>query len=304
MTVHIVPTCYLFESYNFSPQICVTMLYFAGSIATAAVAQRMTGRRLASVIPRAKVSEDVLYFGVNPRKPDEFRGKDAMNPPISRQDAFNWLRDETRKLPDVLDYLHKENSYCSAKMEHLKSLETTLYEEMVSHMKETDEEVPYMHGNYLYYSRTEKGKSYRIHCRKSCVVVADGGSPAVETIILDENKIASGHDYSDVGRIAISPSHNLLAYTVDNSGYETYSLRIIGNIETGEELSDVIDDVDGDIIWGNDDSSLFYSKMDDEHRPFKLFLHVLGTPQEEDICVYTEDDTMFWLHATKTADEK
>ena len=95
-------------------------------------------------------------------------------------------------------------------------------------MKETDEEVPYPHSSYVYYTRTEEGKSYKIHCRKDA-----GEADAVEQTILDENKLAEGHGYCDVGMVAMSPSHNRLAYTMDTDGYETYRCAQSSLIPTG-----------------------------------------------------------------------
>jgi oligopeptidase B len=86
---------------------------------------------------------------------------------------------------------------------------------MKGHMKETDEEVPYPHGPYMYYTRTEEGKSYTIHCRRE-------GSEGPEQVLLDVNALAEGHGYCDVGTVSMSPSHNRVAYTMDTDGGETY----------------------------------------------------------------------------------
>ena len=146
---------------------------------------------------------------------------------------------------------------------------------MLSRLKETDDDHPYPHGDYLYYTRTVKGLSYKIHCRKPTT-----GPGAREQVVLDENALAVGHEYSAVSCHEPSPDHTLLAYAVDHNGYETYSLQI-KDIATGRVLTDVLEETSGDAVWGADSSTLFYLKMDPEHRPDRCYMHVLGTPQVE-----------------------
>ncbi len=247
--------------------------------------------------PVAKKLKEKVYFGINPKDEEEFRGENAMNPPKVREDLYYWLRDDTRKKPEVIEHLKAENSYAESQTEHLQGLRDDLYNEMLAHLKETDEDVPHRDGEFYYYSKTVQGKSYKIHCRKPL-------TSEEETVVIDENKLAEGHEYSDMSTYSLSPSHTKVAYSIDHSGYETYDVRFIEDIASGSESADVIQDVDGDITWGADDTALFYLKMDEEHRPFKLFMHMLGTNQSEDVCLFTEDDQMFWMQAGKTADDK
>lgn len=186
-------------------------------------------------------------------------------------------------LIQVLSHLNAENDYCAQATKHFSGLQDSLYSEILSHLKETDEDVPYKHGAFEYYTRTVQGLSYKIHCRKPVT-----GGP--EEVILDENEVAKGHEYCDVSGIVPSPGHDLLAYAVDNSGYETYQIYV-KNLRTGEILSDAIEGSDGNIVWDRDSSRLYYLTMDDEHRPDQLHLHVLGTAQSEDVCLYTEEDS-------------
>lgn len=245
----------------------------------------------------AKIAPGKVYFGVNPSDPNQFRGSKALNPPIVREDPYFWLRDSERKSPEVLNYLHAENSFTEQSLSNLEGFREELYREILSHLQETDEEVPYRHGDYLYYSKTVKGLAYKIHCRR----LAFGGP---EEVVLDENEVAKGQQYADVGAWEPSPSHQLLAYSVDNSGYETYTIRVIRNLATKELFEDVIEGTSGEIVWGADDSSFLYLSLDDEHRPHKVFLHILGTSQSDDICLLTEDDGRFWMDVSKTTDER
>lgn len=254
--------------------------------------------------PIAKSIPHDVYYGINPNDLDELRGDAPMDPPKIRSDPFYWLRDQTRSDKEVLAHLEHENKYCEQELSHLADLRGSLYEEMISHLKETDEDVPHRHGDYMYYSKTSKGLSYTIHCRKAIAATVDSSSSNSDVVILDENKLAEEHDYTDVGMLVPSPSHNRVAYTVDHSGYETYSLRVIEDVEANRCSEDVIEDVDSTIVWGADDSVLFYLTLDDQHRPHKLFLHRLGTKQEDDLCLFTENDDKFWMSIGKTNDDK
>lgn len=164
-----------------------------------------------------------------------------MDPPKTKSDSYNWLRDETRKDETVLNHIKAENDYCNNEMSHLKPLQDELYVEMLSHLKETDEDMPYPYGDHSYYSKTIKGKSYRIHCRKPLSADASKG----EQIILDENILAENQEYVDVNTVVTSPDHTLLAYSVDYDGSETYKVTV-KNLATGEVLLDVIEDISGE----------------------------------------------------------
>jgi len=120
-----------------------------------------------------------------------------------RIDNYYWLREKDN--PGVLDYLKAENAYTEAQMACTKELQKKLYDEMVGRIKETDESVPYKKGRYYYYSRTEKGKQYPVHCRKK------GSLRAKEEVILDENVLAKGHKFFALGVLEVSPDHRLLA---------------------------------------------------------------------------------------------
>ena len=126
----------------------------------------------------------------------------AAAPPVAKQvehtetrhgevveDPYSWLRDDERKAPEVIAYLEAENAYTETVMKPTESFQKALYDEMLARIKETDLSVPVRIGDYYYYSRTEEGQQYRIHCRKR------GGLDADEEIVLDENLLASGHDY-------------------------------------------------------------------------------------------------------------
>ena len=178
----------------------------------------MRSKQLRARVPLAKKVMDTIYFGVNPKDPSEDRGPNPMNPPKERTDWYNWLRDETRKDPEVLSHIRKENEYCEEMTSDLKPLQEELYQDMLGRLKETDDEVPYQHGPYLYYTRTVKGQSYKIHCRKPSSPTGLATGP--EQVVLDENQLAVGHEYTAVSCHEPSPDHKLLAFAVDQVSRE------------------------------------------------------------------------------------
>ncbi len=208
-----------------------------------------------------------------------------------RADNYFWLRD--RNNPEVIEYLEAENEYTNFMMKHTEEFQEKLYEEILSRIKETDLTVPEKLDDYYYYSRTEEGKQYPIYCRKRESLDAE------EEILLDQNVLAQGYDYFDIGIFAISPNHKLLAYSIDTTGSEEYTLSI-KDLNTGKLLSERIFNTAYSAAWANDNRTLFYTVLDDTKRPYQIYRHKLGTVQNEDVLVYHEKDPMLWLALSKT----
>ena len=200
-------------------------------------------------------------------------------------DNYYWLRDKKNK--KVINYIKKENQYTKRKMRYTKEFQDKIYNEIISRIQETDLTVPYKFGDYYYYSRTEKGKNYRIYCRKK------NSLDNKEEIILDVNKLAKNYDYYDVGFYEISPDHNLLAFSYDTDGSERYSLKI-KNLKTGEYLEDQIDNI-GSFEWVNDNQTFYYTVLDEAKRPHKLYRHKIGTEIKNDKLLFTENDDRYWM---------
>lgn len=213
-------------------------------------------------------------------------------------DDYAWLRD--RENPAVLEYLHAENQYTSAMMADTEALRAELFEEMKSRMPETDVSAPVPDGGYVYYSRTEQGKNYRIHCRRPRS--ADDGI-SVEEVLLDGNLLAEGRDYFEIGAFAVSDDHRLLAYSVDFAGGEKFQLRV-RNLTTGPELPDVIEDTYYAVEWSACGGYLFYTTLDEAMRPYRLWRHRLGTPAADDVLVFEETDQAFHIEIGKTRSER
>ena len=206
-------------------------------------------------------------------------------------DNYYWLRD--RNNPDVIEYLHMENRYTEAMMQHTEALQEKLYREMRSRIKETDLSVPARLDDYFYYSRTEENKQYTIYCRKK------ESLNEAEQVLLDLNELALAHSYVELGAYEISPDHRFLAYSIDTTGSERYVLYI-KDLEKNALLAESIANVGRQAAWANDNRTLFYAALDDAKRPYKLRRHVLGTDPSEDPVFYHETDEAFWLDISRT----
>src|SRR5215469_10101454 len=144
-------------------------------------------------------------------------------------DNYYWLRDKPNA--EVKAYLEAENAYTDAVMKPTEGFQKKLYDEMLSRVKETDVEVPYREGDYVYYTRTEAGKQYPIRCRRK------GSMDASEEVVLDQNELAKGQAFMSIAAYAVSPDGNLLAYSYDNTGFRQYNLAV-KDLRTGKTLAD------------------------------------------------------------------
>jgi oligopeptidase B len=212
----------------------------------------------------------------------------------TRLDNYFWLREKENS--EVIAYLEAENSYTEAMTAHTKPLQEQLYKELVGRIQETDSSAPVRRGDYFYYSRTEAGKQYKIHCRKH------GSMEANEEILLDENELAAATDYFRLGIFEISPNQQLLAYSTDTSGAERYTL-VVKDLASGELLPDSIPNTMYSVEWANDNKTLFYTTQNEAWRSDKVLRHTLGTEASDDIQVFHEPDELFNVYLYKTRDE-
>ncbi|HEY1985128.1 MAG TPA: S9 family peptidase [Terracidiphilus sp.] len=215
-------------------------------------------------------------------------------------DDYAWMRDKEN--PDVIAYLEAENAYAEAVMAPYADLRAELYNEMLSHVKQTDISVPYRDGVYWYYTRTEEGQQYAIHCRKRGTF-AGPKEDADEEVILDGNVLASGLPFFAIGSMDISDDGRWLAYSDDTTGFRQYTLHI-KDLETGEMLPGSVERV-GSVVWAADNFTLFYTVEDEEQkRQYQLYRHMRGTPYAADVLVYEDTDERFNLAAGRTRDCK
>ena len=207
-----------------------------------------------------------------------------------RVDDYYWLRDKS--VPEVIDYLKAENAYTDAFMNAHQAFRETLYKDMLSRIKETDENVPYKKGEYWYYSRTEMGKQYSIYARKK------GTLTAAEEVILDLNALAEGKKFLGLGSFSVSPDGKLLAYSLDITGFRQYTLNF-KDLESGKTLPDKAERVTS-IAWANDNKTLFFVTEDQTtKRSDRLYRHVLGGTPEE---LLNEKDELYGISVDSTRD--
>ena len=211
---------------------------------------------------------------------------------VTLVDDYFWLREKNN--PDVMAHLQAENSYAEAVMQPTAQLQETLYKEMLSHIKQTDVNVPYRWGNYFYYTRTEEGKQYPIFCRKR------GSLEAPEEVVLDQNELAVGQKFMSVGAFVPSDDGNLLAYSTDNTGYRQYTLRV-KDLRTGQMLPEAIERVNN-VAWATDNKTMFYVTEDAvTKRSDKFFRHVLGSDKSD--LIYEEKDELFDIFTYRSRDK-
>ena len=208
-------------------------------------------------------------------------------------DNYFWLREKTN--PEVTRYLEAENAYTAAMTKDIQPFADSLYAEMLSHIKQTDLDVPVRRGEYLYYVRTEEGKQYPIRCRRK------GSMDAPEEVLLDLNELAVGKKFVGLGAAVVSDDQNLMAYTLDYSGFRQYTLRV-KDLRTGQTYADSAERVTS-VEWAADNKTLFYTTEDDvTKRPDTLFRHKLGAQASEKL--YHEADELYDIGLGKTRDKK
>ena len=232
-------------------------------------------------------------------------GNSMLEPPVTEKkpkvteingdklvDNYFWLREKTN--PAVMAHLEAENAYTDSVMKPTAALQEKLYNEILSHIKQTDNTVPYRWGDYFYYTRTVEGQQYPIFCRKQ------GNLNAPEQVLLDLNEMAKGQKFMSVGSFAPSDDGNLLAFSTDNTGYRQYTLQV-KNLKTGELMPEKIERVDN-VAWATDNKTLFYVTEDDvTKRNDKMFRHVLGTDKYE--LLYNEKDELFDIGVGRSRDK-
>ncbi|WP_425602286.1 S9 family peptidase [Luteimonas aquatica] len=268
-----------------------------------------------------------------PAPPDAEKKPHAVKAPFGaeRQDEYYWLRDDKRQNPQMLDYLKAENAYVDQVMAPLKPLQDKLYDEIVARIKQDDSSVPYRERGYWYYSRFETGQDYPIHARRRDAAGAtplsvfaatqqtgkggeaaesprkDAGAPAQdshEEVLLDVNAMAKGKDYFSVGDYEVSQDNKLLAWAEDAVGRRQYTIRF-KNLETGETYADEVKGVSPNLVWADDNKTLFYVENDPETLlTVRVKKHVLGTPASQDALVYEEKDDSFYMGISRTRDDQ
>ncbi len=202
------------------------------------------------------------------------------------EDDYYWIRE--RNDPATLAYLEAENAYADSVLAPIKPLERLLYDEMLGRIKQTDLSVPYPEGAYLYYSRTEEGKQYSIHCRQR-------GPDGPEEVLLDLNAMSVGHSFMALGVLEISDDGRYMAYSTDHTGFREFTMQV-KDLDRGTIVLGPIVRC-GATAWAADNHTLFYTLEDDAKRYYQAWRSELGGTAA---LVYQEDDERFRVGVTRT----
>lgn len=239
----------------------------------------------ASVFPRENGASDSISAPEAARKPVErtIHGD-------TRVDGYFWLREKEN--PEVIRYLEAENEYTSDVLRPTEPLQEKLYREMLSRIQQTDLSVPYRLRGYEYFTRTEEGKQYPLHCRRLI------SEPPQEEVLLDLNAQAEGRSFLGLGVFEVSDDNRLLAYALDTTGFRQYSLRI-KDLRTNALHPFSVDRVTS-AAWAADNRTLFYTVEDEvTKRSYRLYRHTVGS-EGPDLLLFEETDERFHVEIERT----
>jgi oligopeptidase B len=208
-----------------------------------------------------------------------------------RVDDWYWLRD--KEDPETIAYLEAENAFTRAGLAHTDALQEQLFAEIKARVLETDLSAPYPYGPWWYYARTLEGQQYPIQCRATD---ADGTG---EQVMYDMNLEAGGAEFFALGNFVVSPDHGTLAYSTDTEGNERFTLRF-RDLATGEDHPDLIPGTSYGGAWADDNATFFYTTVDEQERPYRIWRHRLGTPGGDDDLVLEEPDPRFFVEVERT----
>ena len=226
---------------------------------------------------------------------------------IDWEDNYSWihqnnildvLKDSSKLLPDVRKYLEDENAFTEHHLKDTKKIQKNLFDEIKGRIKLDDESLPYKDKIYEYWTKTTKKGNYSIKLRKKI------GTDEIEEIWNGDNeKEKLKTEYFGVGDLEVSYNDRYLGYSLDLKGSEYFTIYI-RNIETKELVTEKIEETSGSITFSLDDKFIYYSKLDEHHRPRKIFRHKLGTSIENDILIYEEKSKAFTCGIGLSSDEK
>ncbi|HGN0159270.1 TPA: S9 family peptidase [Proteus mirabilis] len=216
----------------------------------------------------------------------------------SRTDNYYWLRDDARKDKQVIDYLKAENAYTESVMAAGKTLENTLYNEMVERMAQNDASVPYDYNGYTYQTIYQEGKDFPIYQRKPI------GSDGEWEILVDGNERAKGHEFYQLGDLVISPDNKRIAIAEDKEGRRNYTVAY-KDLTDKTWQENVLTNISANLVWANDSQTLFYVDKDPQTLlPYQIYRHQYGSDRKQDVKIFEENDDRFytWMEKSKSED--
>ena len=217
---------------------------------------------------------------------------------IHQENILEVLKDSSKLLPEVRKYLEDENDYFSHQMSDTKEIQKVLFDEIKGRIKLDDESLPFKDERYSYWTKTTTKGNYSIKLRKKI------DSEEIEEIWngdLEKEKLKT--EYFGLGDLEVSYNDKLLAYSLDLKGSEYYTIHI-RDIKSREQVGEKIENTSGGITFSLDDKYIFYSKLDDNHRPREIYRHEIGTPASKDILIFKEESEAFTVGIGLSSDEK
>ena len=210
-----------------------------------------------------------------------------------RHDDYSWLQD--RSDPAVIDYLNAENEYAESILAPTLADRDTIYSEIESRILPVADSAAVRKGPWEYFERSFSDRPYVQHLRRAVGDRPVGDSTnSRDELILDENILAIGHDFFEIGSYEISPDHRLLAYALDTNGGEVYELRI-RDLHTSQDLDDEIPNLYYGVAWSRDSKWIFYTRPDEAVRPYQVWRHRIGSHSSDDLLVFEEPDESFFV---------
>ncbi len=217
---------------------------------------------------------------------------------VDQPNILEVLKDSEKLLPDVKEYIEKNNSYTENYFKDVKNLQKKLFNEIKSKIKLNDTSLKFKDKKYYYWVKTEAKGNYGKNIRQ----IIDGSKP--EEIYFDGNleKVKFGSEYFGLGSINVSHSDEFLGYSLDLKGSEYYTI-FIRNLNNNKDLEEKIENTSGNITWSLDSKSFFYSKLDKYHRPKKIYKHLIGSSKDEDELIFEEKEETFTCGISLSSDE-
>jgi len=214
----------------------------------------------------------------------------------TRVDDYYWMRDDTRTNPEILAHLDAENDYTNAQLKHTETMQAQIFEEIKGRIKKDDNSVPRKRGGFYYSSQMQGENEYPIYVRAS-----DFAGSNLE-VLLNANELAKAHDYYDVRGLTVSKNGKVLAYGEDTVSRRIYTVQF-KDIASNTLLNDKLEGTSGNIVWANDNKTVYYIKKDPQTLlGYQVFRHTLGTPQTSDEMIYEETNAAYYTGISKSKD--
>ena len=211
-----------------------------------------------------------------------------------RTDNYYWLRDDTRKNPEILSYLEEENKYCEEWFVNGVDYRKEIYDELVNSIPKEEISLKIKKNDFYYFSKMMSDEQYPVYFREK---------ETVEEEILNVNKLGKDLDYYQISGVSPSPNNNIIAYGEDKNGRREYTVKF-KDLRSDSLLIDELQNTSGNICWGSDEYIYYTLKDPKTLISNKVFRHKLGESQKDDFLIYEELDDQFNLSISKSRTDR